>query len=77
MKLGEWLEQQGMSQTAFAVLIDTDQAHVSNLIRGKHRPRLDTVVAIEKATQGAVKAEDWMSRRIRVERLRKRKAAER
>lgn len=71
MKLGDWLEAKGLTQTAFAALIGSDQAHVSDLVRGKNRPRLDTVVAIEKATGGAVKAEDWMQpKRVRVEKLR-------
>lgn len=75
MKLGEWLKQEKLTQEAFGTLIASDQGHVSDLVRGKVRPRLESVALIEKVTKGAVTAQDWMDqqkpKRIRLERLKK------
>lgn len=73
MKLADWLKQESLTQAAFAELIDSDQGHVSDLIRGKMRPRLEGVARIEKATKGQVTASDWLDdgkpKRVRLEKL--------
>jgi predicted XRE-type DNA-binding protein len=71
VKLKEWLAQQAMTQEAFAKLLGSDQPHVSDLVRGKIRPRLDSIVKIEEVTKGAVKAQDWLEpkKRLRLEKL--------
>lgn len=72
MKLSDWLKQEKMTQAQFAELIGSDQGHVSDLVRGKMRPRLENVVRIEKSTRGAVTAADWVeqkSKRVRLDRL--------
>ncbi len=73
MKLGDWLKKESMTQAAFAELIDSDQGHVSDLVHGKVRPRLDSVARIEKATDGQVKAADWLEqkRRVKLDKLKK------
>ncbi len=53
MTLAQWLKQQGMSQAAFADLIGSDQGHVSDLVRGKVRPRVKNIEIIARVTKGA------------------------
>ncbi len=65
MKLKSWLQKQQMSQTAFAKLIKTDQAHVSNLVTGKVLPSMVTLEAVFKATGGEVSFHDWVKSRPR------------
>ena len=60
MTLARWLKKRGMSQAMFARLIDSDQGHVSDLVRGKIRPRAVNIERIAKATEGAVQFKDWM-----------------
>lgn len=74
MKLSEWLKQQSMTQAAFAELIASDQSHVSDLVRGKVRPKLESIALIEAATEGAVLARDWLlqptkPKRVKLEKL--------
>lgn len=73
MKLIDWLKQQKMTQEAFGTLIASDQGHISDLVRGKVRPRLESVARIESVTKGAVTVQDWMEKpkRVRLERLKK------
>lgn len=72
MKLKEWLSKEGLTQEAFAKLLGSDQGHVSDLVRGKVRPRLDSVARIEEVTKGVVRAQDWLEpkkQKVRVEKL--------
>lgn len=73
MRLEDWLKANGMTQAQFAELIDSDQGHVSDLIRGKSRPRLESVARIEKVTKSQVAAADWLGekkpKRIKLEKL--------
>lgn len=73
VKLGEWLKQQQMTQAAFAELIRSDQSHISDLVRGKVKPKLESIVRIQQATGGAVQAQDWLPEakppRVRMEKL--------
>lgn len=50
-----------MTQEAFGKLIASDQGHVSDLVRGKVRPKLESIIAIEAATKGDVTAHDWLA----------------
>lgn len=59
MQLSEYLSQHNLTQKAFAALIDRDISTVSRLARGETRPDWSTVAAIEKATNGAVTANDF------------------
>lgn len=73
MKLAEWLKDRQMTQAAFAELIDSDQSHISDLVREKVKPKLESIVRIQQATQGAVQAQDWLPdvapKRVRMEKL--------
>lgn len=60
MKLKDWLKAKKMSQASFARLINSDQAHISDLITGKCRPRLANIEFIEHVTKGEVKVTDWI-----------------
>lgn len=66
MKLKAWLKKEKMSQVAFAKLIESDQAHVSDLVNGKVLPSLLTVSAIAEATKGKVEFTDWIKKSKRV-----------
>jgi transcriptional regulator with XRE-family HTH domain len=52
-----------MTQAEFARLIGSDQGHVSDLVRGKMRPRASNIERITKVTKGAVRFEDWLGER--------------
>jgi transcriptional regulator with XRE-family HTH domain len=72
VKLKEWLSNEGLTQEAFAKLLGSDQGHISDLVLGKVRPRLDSVARVEEVTKGAVKAQDWLEpkkQKVRVEKL--------
>ena len=73
MKLGEWLKQEEITQAAFAERIGSGQGHVSDLVHGKVRPRLESIARIQTATNNAVTAQDWMDatrpKRVRLEKL--------
>jgi transcriptional regulator with XRE-family HTH domain len=75
VKLSDWLKQEGLTQEAFGKLLGSDQGHVSDLVRGKVRPRLESVAKIEHVTKGQVTAQDWLDahrpKRVRVEKLKK------
>lgn len=59
--LRAWLADHGMSVDAFAVVAGIDRATVYSYLseRSKRRPSIDSAVAIERATQGAVPASSW------------------
>ena len=59
MKLGEWLEKEKMTQVAFAVLLKSDQGHISDLVTGKVRPTWLTIDLVETVTRGKVTFSDW------------------
>lgn len=59
--LSSHLKQTGTTQADFAARIGVDQATVSKLCRGKLLPSLPLAVAIERATDGQIKAVSWVS----------------
>ena len=60
MKLKDYLRINNISQYKFAKLCDLDRCAISLLLRGKRFPRPDTLNKIELATDGQVKANDFM-----------------
>lgn len=60
MKLADYLATMGLTDEAFASQVGISQSQVSRLKRGLSRPSWDSLVAIERATGGAVAAADFM-----------------
>ena len=56
----KYLDDNAMSQRAFAKLIGVDASIVSRLARSEIRPSLDLAFAIERETSGAVPAVSWV-----------------
>lgn len=65
MKLSKYLTDNDITDAAFAARVGLSQSHVSRLKRGVSMPSWDAVAAIEKATKGAVKADDFTPARKR------------
>ena len=61
MKLAEYLQQENMTQTAFAKKAGLPIPRVNEWIKGKGRPTLDGLAAVVKATGGAVGLADFVS----------------
>lgn len=61
MKLSEFLTDRNLTDDAFAALVGMSQSQVSRLKRGLSRPSWDNLAAIERATDGAVTANDFMT----------------
>ena len=57
--LASYLSEAGMSQKEFGALIGKDQSLVSRYAAGECTPDLDTLVRIERATNGAVPVLSW------------------
>jgi predicted transcriptional regulator len=53
--LSEWIVNQGMTRSAFADMCNVDPATITRVCRGQ-RPNLQTALAIEAGTGGAVSA---------------------
>lgn len=60
MKLAEYLKQNGKTLTAFAASIGEKVPTVHGWISGRRNPGLASLVAIERATNGAVRAPDFL-----------------
>jgi plasmid maintenance system antidote protein VapI len=61
MKLETYLTEQGIKPTAFAAEIGVAPSTITRLLRGERSPRLELMVAIKKATGGAVTIDDFMA----------------
>jgi len=61
MTLADYLEQNGLTQAAFAARIDAHPITVNRWATGRVMPRRPQIEAIEKATAGAVTASDLVS----------------
>lgn len=61
MRLSEWLNQRGETQTEFAARpeIDVHPITVNKWATGLHLPRAASMAAIERVTGGAVRAGDF------------------
>jgi transcriptional regulator with XRE-family HTH domain len=59
MKLRDYLAEAGLSQGAFARRIRLTPPSVSRLVNGLQRPSIDTILAIQRETGGAVTIHDF------------------
>lgn len=59
MKLSDYLDAHQIRQTEFAAQIGRSVASVSRLVNGLQKPDLDTLLAIQAATDGEVMAVDF------------------
>ena len=60
MRLSDYLKKRKLTMTEFAAQIDRAVSTVSRIINGHTKPDWDTVSAIQRETDGAVKANDFM-----------------
>jgi len=65
--LAVYLDQHGITQSAFAGSLGTTQATISKFCRGVTRPSLDMAVKIERATGGSVPVASWVSDTVDVQ----------
>lgn len=61
MKLASFMEAAKLTDTDLAAKIGKDRTFVSRLRRGLVKPSVDTAVAIERLSGGAVRASDFVS----------------
>jgi transcriptional regulator with XRE-family HTH domain len=59
-KLATYLAAEGISQRQFAGRLSIDQSVVSRIASGAIKPSLQTAIAIEAATGGAVPVGSWV-----------------
>ena len=62
MTLADYLKQQDITVTAFAQAMGREISTVHGWVSGARRPRWADVPAIERATNGAVTAADFVPR---------------
>ena len=60
MNLREYLFLKRMSVTEFSKMVDHSRNYISQIINGKHVPSKKLARAIERATDGEVKADELM-----------------
>ena len=60
-RLAAYLDERGLTQTAFAALADVPGPQVSMWLSGRRCPGLASALKIERATEGAVPASSWVS----------------
>ncbi len=58
--LADFLTQTNTSQAKLADSVGVSRAYMSELVGGTKTPSLAVAVAIERATDGAVKAASWI-----------------
>lgn len=61
MQLEQYLTANKISQTDFATKIGISRQGLHNLLRGA-MPKIGTMLAIDRATKGAVTVKDWAKR---------------
>lgn len=54
------MEQKGISDAEFALLIGKDRSLVNRLRRGDVRPTLDVAAKIEEVTEGQIPMQAWV-----------------
>jgi predicted transcriptional regulator len=59
-KLARYLDERKMTLQDFGDLIGVNGPSVSRYIHGDRIPRVETMARIERATGGAVAAQDWL-----------------
>ena len=60
MKLAEYLSQEKLTDEAFGALVGMSQSQISRIKRGVSRPSWETLAAIERVTDGSVRAADFV-----------------
>lgn len=60
--LGRWLDEQGLSQRAFAAQIGVHTSSMTDWLKGRWRPTLEAMLAIEQATEGKVPVRMWAAK---------------
>jgi hypothetical protein len=63
--LSRWIDASGMTRDEAAEKLAVNRTHLDILCRGDGRPGLALALAIEKLTDGAIPAADWVQVRIR------------
>jgi len=61
MTLAEYFQITGLKKSFFAEKICVPKQTLSTWISGKKMPRIETILKIEEATGGKVKAKDWVT----------------
>lgn len=59
MKLRDWLSRTNTTQEAFAAKMGVRRETVIRWVAGTNVPDMATIVRIERATEQAVRAQDW------------------
>lgn len=59
MTLSDYLSRMEMTETAFAAKLGVAQVTVNRYVRGARFPDRDTILKIERATDGRVAPADW------------------
>jgi transcriptional regulator with XRE-family HTH domain len=59
-RLAEYRHRNEMQQRRIAAAIDKDQSFISEIENGHRIPDLAMAMALEQATDGYVKARDWL-----------------
>lgn len=54
-----YIQETRTKQSAFAEQLGVSRSYLSELVGGSKRPSLNLAFAIERLTEGAVKASDW------------------
>lgn len=60
MKLKEYLLKYGIRTTFFAEKIGVSKTTLLSWLKGNSMPRIESILLVEKETQGFVKAKDWV-----------------
>lgn len=60
MKLADWMRAKALTDAAFAEMVGRDRTTVSRWRTEKTRPDWPALAAIERATNGAVTARDFL-----------------
>lgn len=60
MKLAEYLSQEKLTDEAFGGLVGMSQSQISRIKRGVSRPSWEALAAIERVTDGSVRAADFI-----------------
>lgn len=72
MTLADYLRAHGIKQSDFALRIRSHQANVHQWVTGKRRPTLAIIERISEATDGAVRADDFLPSALPISRPKRR-----
>jgi DNA-binding transcriptional regulator YdaS (Cro superfamily) len=64
MKLRQYLEINGLKHSFFAERLGVNAPNFAGWVSGKCKPRLETILLIEKLTKGKVAPKDWVNEDI-------------